>query len=139
MDVDIKLNCSTPSLGAKANGEITIHAMNMGGKEIIINTSIGQTTLEPNKDGTFIIDDTLTPGSTGECFSNEEFTVTYTAVDRLTHQPKVKISGRYVSASLTDRTICQNAANGELCDGLDIAYGEGYKGACCSEFGLCCS
>ncbi len=34
--------------------------------------------------------------------------------------------------------ICQNAQSGGLCDGLDVAYGEGYKAACCSEHSLCC-
>lgn len=38
----------------------------------------------------------------------------------------------------TDLTICTNAQNSGLCNGLDIAYGEGYKVACCSERGLCC-
>lgn len=38
----------------------------------------------------------------------------------------------------TDLTICTNANNDNLCDGLDLAYGDGYKDACCSERGLCC-
>jgi hypothetical protein len=38
----------------------------------------------------------------------------------------------------TDLTICQNAKNGDLCDGLDIVYGSGYKITCCSEHNLCC-
>ncbi len=38
----------------------------------------------------------------------------------------------------TDKTICQNAQDSSLCDGLDITYGEGYKALCCSEHSLCC-
>ena len=38
----------------------------------------------------------------------------------------------------TDSTICQNAQNNGLCDGLDLTYGEGYKELCCSEHNLCC-
>lgn len=38
----------------------------------------------------------------------------------------------------TDLTICTNAQNSGICNGLDIAYGDGYESACCSERGLCC-
>lgn len=38
----------------------------------------------------------------------------------------------------TDQTICQNAQNDNLCDGLDVTYGEGYRTLCCSEHSLCC-
>ena len=38
----------------------------------------------------------------------------------------------------TDLTVCTNAQNGYLCDGLDLTYGEGYETACCSERSLCC-
>jgi len=38
----------------------------------------------------------------------------------------------------TDITICQNAQNDNLCNGLDITYGEGYRTLCCSEHNLCC-
>lgn len=37
-----------------------------------------------------------------------------------------------------DFNSCQNAQNGGLCGGLDLAYGAGYQAACCSEHGLCC-
>jgi hypothetical protein len=40
--------------------------------------------------------------------------------------------------SPSDNTICQNAQNGSLCDGLDVLYGEGYKASCCTEHSLCC-
>ena len=36
------------------------------------------------------------------------------------------------------RNWCENAASGDLCDGLDIVFGSGYKDRCCSEYSLCC-
>ena len=38
----------------------------------------------------------------------------------------------------TNSLICQNAQDDELCDGLNVAYGDGYKTLCCSEHRLCC-
>lgn len=38
----------------------------------------------------------------------------------------------------SDQTICQNAQNDNLCNGLDLAYGQGYKDLCCEEHNLCC-
>lgn len=43
-----------------------------------------------------------------------------------------------VPATTSDDSICTNAQNDNLCDGLDVAYGEGYKALCCSEHGACC-
>lgn len=40
--------------------------------------------------------------------------------------------------TFSDYSICLNANNNGLCDGLDIVYGLGYKAACCSEHTLCC-
>lgn len=37
-----------------------------------------------------------------------------------------------------NRDYCMNAYNQELCDGLDIAFGNGYQQKCCREFGICC-
>ncbi len=36
------------------------------------------------------------------------------------------------------KTYCENAQNGNLCDGLDIAFYNGYRVSCCSEYTLCC-
>ena len=33
---------------------------------------------------------------------------------------------------------CQNAHDYDLCDGLDIFFGPGYKNECCAKFELCC-
>ena len=50
-----------------------------------------------------------------------------------------KISGMIErSSGIVSQTICQNAADAELCEGLDIVYGEGYGDLCCSEYSLCC-
>ena len=38
----------------------------------------------------------------------------------------------------SNKNACQNAQNNGLCNGLDLAYGSGYKAACCSEHNLCC-
>ncbi len=38
----------------------------------------------------------------------------------------------------TDLSACTNAKNGDLCNGLNLAYGDGYEAACCSERSLCC-
>jgi len=39
---------------------------------------------------------------------------------------------------VSDKTICQNAQNNDLCNGLDLTYGQGYRTTCCSEHNLCC-
>jgi len=39
---------------------------------------------------------------------------------------------------ISDITICQNAQNDNLCNGLDLTYGRGYRTACCTEHSLCC-
>ena len=40
--------------------------------------------------------------------------------------------------SFSSSSVCQNAQDNFLCDGLDIVYGIGYESACCSEHTLCC-
>jgi membrane protein involved in colicin uptake len=47
-------------------------------------------------------------------------------------------SGTTTPEFSTDQTVCQNAQDGSLCDGLDVTYGGGYKTLCCSEHSLCC-
>lgn len=34
-------------------------------------------------------------------------------------------------------SVCLNAENNNLCDGLNIAFEEGYKEACLSKYGIC--
>ena len=46
--------------------------------------------------------------------------------------------GNGVTENVTDQIICQNAQNNNLCNGLDLTYGEGYQTICCSEHNLCC-
>ena len=70
-----------------------------------------------------------------------EVTIQYnktTATGEETFTSLGKISGLVQSQGFISNIICQNAANGELCEGLDIAYGDGYRAFCCSEYGLCC-
>jgi len=44
-----------------------------------------------------------------------------------------------VPGSTTDQGICYNAENNDLCDGLDIVFGPGYRQGCCTEWGCCCT
>ena len=39
---------------------------------------------------------------------------------------------------VSDKTVCQNAQGSNLCNGLGVAYGNGYQQLCCQEQGLCC-
>ncbi len=51
-----------------------------------------------------------------------------------------KIFGKFEKHELVeDAFVCTNAHASGLCGGLNIVYGEGYREACCSNFGLCCS
>ncbi len=42
------------------------------------------------------------------------------------------------SSTTSTQSICQGASDGGICNGLDVAYGQGYQAACCSEHTLCC-
>jgi len=69
-----------------------------------------------------------------------DLNVTYTKENLLTHLMQGSIVTRIVEGSTTSSSsICQNAQADDLCNVLDIVYGIGYKAACCSEQGLCCS
>jgi len=67
-----------------------------------------------------------------------------TLITKGTHSFTVKSSSvvqRFpviVSESITNMSICQDAETNGFCDGLDLVYGEGYRGACCTEYVLCC-
>ncbi|MBI3623684.1 hypothetical protein HY212_06430 [Candidatus Pacearchaeota archaeon] len=39
---------------------------------------------------------------------------------------------------ITNEKICQNAQISDLCGGLNIAYGSGYRSLCCIERSTCC-
>ncbi|MBS3158556.1 hypothetical protein J4206_04680, partial [Candidatus Woesearchaeota archaeon] len=65
--------------------------------------------------------------STGSCFDN------------IKNQDETGVDcGGACKSCISNQNICQNAQNGDLCGGLDIAYTSGYKNACCKEFKLCC-
>lgn len=42
-------------------------------------------------------------------------------------------------ATGSSSSICEDADFNELCGGLDIVFGEGYRAACCIDHGLCCA
>ena len=66
--------------------------------------------------------------------------VSYTLEEKLAHNAIGTLKAKVVPGlSVSSQNACQNAETKGLCDGLDIVYGIGYKAACCSEHGLCCS
>lgn len=66
--------------------------------------------------------------------------ITYTPEDKLSHRIAGILRTKIVEGQpISSQNICQNAQNNDLCDGLDIVYGVGYRDACCSEHSLCCS
>ena len=78
-------------------------------------------------------------GNIGDRFKGD-LNVTYTKESLLTHVAEGSIVARIVEGSaISSSSICQNAEDDGLCSVLDIVYGIGYKAACCSEQGLCCS
>ena len=78
-------------------------------------------------------------GAEGSKF-NGIINISYTIEEKLTHNVIGTINTKVVAGVPTSsQDACQNADTNGLCDGLDIVYGSGYKAACCSEHGLCCS
>lgn len=78
-------------------------------------------------------------GNIGQKFDGN-INVTYTKESGLQHLMQGTLRGKILLYDLiSSQGVCQNAENNGLCDGLDIVYGAGYKAACCSEHGLCCS
>ena len=78
-------------------------------------------------------------GNIGQKFDGS-INVTYTKESGLQHLMQGTLRGKILLYDLiSSQTICQNAEDRGLCDGLDIVYGAGYEATCCSEHGLCCS
>ena len=97
-------------------------------------------TITLNNDAKAII--TITQCNNGAEASkfNGVINVTYTLEEKLTHNAVGELKARIISGvPISSQNVCQNAENNELCDGLDLVYGLGYKAACCSEHSLCCS
>ena len=68
-----------------------------------------------------------------------ELNITYTKEDLLVHKMVGSILAKITGESvITSSSICQNAEDEDLCSGLDIVFGHGYKDTCCDEYGLCC-
>lgn len=85
---------------------------------------------------------TITPCNNGA--SSQKFdssvNITYTIEQKLTHNLVGKLITKVVEgSSISSQSICQNAQNNGLCNGLDIVFGIGYRAACCGEYSLCCS
>ena len=96
------------------------------------------TALKNNDKAIFTITD-CNNGDAGQKF-NGMVNITYTLEGKLTHTVAGTLRTKIVEGqSVSSQNICQNAQNNDLCDGLDIVYGVGYKTACCSEYSLCCA
>ena len=73
---------------------------------------------------------------------NEKFigtiNVTYSK-GTIVHHNKGSLTDKIVSTdAITSSLACQNAEMNNLCGGLDMVYGNGYKQSCCDEWSLCC-
>ncbi len=78
-------------------------------------------------------------GGIGEKFDGD-INVTYTKESGLQHLMKGNVYAKIMMYDLiSSLSECQNAQDLGLCSGLDIYFGQGYRAACCSEHGLCCS
>ena len=98
-----------------------------------------ETTALNNNDKAIITATECNNGEAGQKF-NGAINITYTVENKLTHTIAGTLRTKIVEGqSVSSQNICQNAQDNNLCDGLDIVYGLGYKAACCGEYGLCCS
>ena len=84
---------------------------------------------------------TITECNNGEAGQKFDGTinVTYTIEQKLAHTITGTLRTKIAEGqSVSSQNVCQNAQSNDLCDGLNIVYGIGYKDACCSEYSLCC-
>ena len=96
------------------------------------------TALNNNDKAIFTITD-CNNGDTGQRFDGV-INITYALEGKLTHTVAGTLRTKIAEGqSVSSKNICQNAQENDLCDGLDIVYGAGYKAACCGEYSLCCS
>ena len=78
-------------------------------------------------------------GEAGQKFDGA-INVTYTIEQKLTHTIVGTLRTKIAEGqSVSSQNVCQNAQDNDLCDGLEIVYGNGYKAACCGEYSLCCA
>ena len=137
--IDFNVESSSVVLVLQNNlGEaITIDRVDVAKKNGGSCSSIGSNFLKNNEKAVITISD-CSNGNVKEKFIGE-INLTYTKESLLPHSIKGNIIARITTASsVSSSSICQNAQNGGLCEGLDIVYGEGYQAECCSEHGLCC-
>ena len=113
-------------------GKVTVSANN---QECFDNQTV---TLNNNGKAVYTIAQ-CSNGESGDKFDGA-INITYTPEGKLTHTITGALRTKIVEGqSVSSQNICQNAQDNDLCDGLDIVYGIGYRAACCGEFILCCS
>ena len=65
--------------------------------------------------------------------------ITYAVENKLSHMMSGTLRTKVAEGStISSSSICQNAQDNSLCNGLDLVFGLGYKEACCAEYTLCC-
>ena len=76
-------------------------------------------------------------GNVGKRFDGN-ITITYTKESGLSHRATGSIIAKILEGSATSTSsICQDAENNDLCPGLDIVFGIGYRAACQNDHDLC--
>ena len=132
------------------SSRITLVLQNNFGETITINniTAAGISTTTCSDNGSIILQNNekavftllgCNNGNIGQKFDGS-INVTYTKESGLQHLKQGTLRGKILLYDLiSSQIVCQNAESNGLCGGLDIVYGSGYKAACCSEHGLCCS
>jgi len=95
------------------------------------------TTLSANQKAIFILTD-CNNGVQGNKFDGI-INITYTPANKLSHNIEGILKSKVEEGFLiSTSSICQNAQDNSLCEGLDLVYGTGYGASCCGEYSLCC-
>lgn len=140
--VDHKVGPSEVSLIIK---NILGTTITIKGIEVLVNEAVTcsgvDSQIMPNNARSVFIITGCSNGILGERFKGE-ITISYTKKG-LSHIAKGTIIAEITPGMMPAETaesadICKNAADGDLCDGLDIVFGEGYQETCCSDHNLCC-
>ena len=95
------------------------------------------TNLKSSEKAIFILTD-CNNGAHGNKFDGI-INITYTPANKLSHNIEGILKSKVEEGfPISTSSICQNAHNNSLCDGLDLVYGTGYRASCCGEHSLCC-
>ena len=106
-----------------------------GNNQICVNN---ETVFLNNDEKAIITVSQCNNGEIGQKF-NGIINVTYSIESQLSHIISGVLTANVAEgSSVSSQNICQDAQTDGLCEGLDIAYGIGYRDACCGEFSLCC-